>query len=149
MDIIIYLTYGKTSEETKNTIPEIRATFLSLVSRVFLLPYSLPPAIQPIPNPRPPFGDISKTDPINAIHERINITIKTIRMFFYNKNKVPDTIYIWLWNSTITKIAKNRQILISFATKNRQKLLFCSNLQSILVDYLSVPIYRDHWAMFF
>ncbi len=57
MDIIVYLVYGKTSDAIRNTIPETRATFLSLFSSVFLLPYSFPQAIQPIPKPNPPFGD--------------------------------------------------------------------------------------------
>lgn len=81
MDIIVYLVYGKTSDAIRNTIPETRATFLSLFSSVFLLPYSFPQAIQPIPKPNPPFGDMSKTDPINAIHARIRRIIKSVRIF--------------------------------------------------------------------
>jgi len=79
--IIDYLVYGKIRDTTRKTIPEAKATFFNLFSRVFLLPYSLPPAIQPIPNPSQPFGDISKTDPINAIHEAIRIIIKKVRIF--------------------------------------------------------------------
>ena len=78
---IIYLVYGKISEARRKATPETRANFLSLFSRVFLLPYSLPPAIPPIPNPRPPLGDISKTDQMNAIPARISTIIKRVRIF--------------------------------------------------------------------
>jgi hypothetical protein len=83
--IIDYLVYGKISDAKRKRRPEIKATFFNLFSRVFLLPYSLPPAIQPIPNPSQPFGDISKTDPINAIHAAIITIIKRIRIFYNNK----------------------------------------------------------------
>lgn len=82
---IVYLVYGKISATRTNKILEISATFLSLVSRVFLLPYSFPPDIPPIPNPKPPFGDISNTDPINAIHATISTIIKRVRIFLHNK----------------------------------------------------------------
>jgi|GEM_PF-1092690 len=85
IDIIIYLVYGKKSDTSRKRIPEMRATFLNLFSRVFLLPYSFPPAIQPIPNPSQPFGDISKTDPINTIHAAISTIIKRVRIFYNNK----------------------------------------------------------------
>lgn len=79
---IVYLVYGKIRETTTKTIPEIRATFLSLVSSVFLLPYSFPQDIPPIPNPSHHFGDINKTDQINAIHARISTIINRVRIFF-------------------------------------------------------------------
>ena len=79
--IIAYLVYGKMSDASRKRTPETSATFLSLFSRVFLLPYSLTPDIPPIPNPSPPFGDMSKTDPINTIHERISKMIKRVRIF--------------------------------------------------------------------
>ena len=85
IDIIIYLVYGKIRDTTRKISPEISAAFLNLVSSVFLLPYSLPPAIQPIHSPNQPFGDISKTDHINNIHERISTIIKRVRIFFHNK----------------------------------------------------------------
>lgn len=85
MGIIAYLVYGKISDAIRKRTPETSATFLSLFSRVFLLPYSFPPAIQPIPRPNPPFGDISRTDPINTIHERMSKMIKRVRIFYNNK----------------------------------------------------------------
>ncbi len=86
--IITYLVYGKISEERRKIIPATRATFLSLFSRVFLLPYSFPPAIPPIHSPSQPFGDISKTETTNAIPASTSMIIKNIRIFFqYQKIK--------------------------------------------------------------
>ena len=82
IESIVYLVYGKISDTTTNKTPVISAAFLSFVSRVFLLPYSFPPDIHPIPNPKPPFGDISNTDQIKVIHARISTIIKTVRIFF-------------------------------------------------------------------
>jgi len=97
---IVYLVYGKISAAIRKITPVTTATFLSLFSNVFLLPYSLPQAIPPIPSPSHPFGDINITDPINAIHARISIIIKKVRIFCYNKNKCGTIIPIWLVNST-------------------------------------------------
>lgn len=83
--IIAYLVYGKISDASKKRTPQTSAAFFNLFSRVFLLPYSFPPAIQPIPSPSQPFGDISKTDPINAIHEMISTIINKARIFYNNK----------------------------------------------------------------
>ncbi|MEI6672097.1 MAG: hypothetical protein WCL02_01735 [bacterium] len=104
--IITYLVYGKISDARRKIIPEINAALLSLFSRVFLLPYSFPQAIHPIPSPSHPFGDISKTDPTNVIHARISTIINRVRIFYNNKNKCPSTIYIYFQNSTITKLLK-------------------------------------------
>jgi hypothetical protein len=71
-------------EKTK-MIMETRATFLSLPSRDFLLPYSPAPDIPPIPNPIPPLGDINKTEPINTIPDRIIRIINKVRMSVYKK----------------------------------------------------------------
>lgn len=108
IDIITYLVYGKISDATRKKIPEISATVFSLFSRVFLLPYSFPQAIPPIPNHNHHLGDISKTDPINTIHERISTIINRVRIFYNNKNKCDVYIHIYFQNSTITKRAKNR-----------------------------------------
>ena len=85
MVIITYLVYGKISDTIRKIRPEIRATFFNLFSRVFLLPYSFPQSIPPIPNPSPPFGDMSNTDPINTIPARISAIIKSVRIFYNNK----------------------------------------------------------------
>gem|GEM_PF-1916549 len=82
------MVYGKISETRRKRTPVTRATFLSLFSSVFLLQYSLPPAIPPIPNPKPPFGDISKTEATKAIHARTSTIIKRVCIFYNNKNKV-------------------------------------------------------------
>ena len=63
------------------------ATFLSLVSNDFLLPYSFPPERPPIPRPIPPLGDIKRTDPTKIIPATIINTIRTIRMCTKKKDK--------------------------------------------------------------
>lgn len=90
--IIAYLVYGKISETRRKMIPETRATFLSLFSNVFLLPYSFPQAIPPIPSQSHPFGDIKSTDPMNAIPTSTSTIIKNVRIFYITKNKVIYTI---------------------------------------------------------
>lgn len=83
--IIAYLVYGKISDAIRKRIPETKATFFNLFSRVFLLPYSFPHAIPPIHNPSHPFGDINNTDPMNTIPARISMIIKRVRIFLKNK----------------------------------------------------------------
>ena len=61
-------------------MPAMTATFLSLVSRVFLLPYSLAPDIQPIPNQIPHLGDIKRTDPTKTIPATTIKIISNVRM---------------------------------------------------------------------
>ncbi len=77
---IAYLVYGKISEARKNNKPEIRAAFLNLFSRVFLLPYSFPQAIHPIQSPSHPFGDISKTEVTKVIHASTRMIINSARI---------------------------------------------------------------------
>jgi hypothetical protein len=65
-----------------------KATFFNVVSRDFLLPYSLTPDIPPIPIHNHHLGDINNTLHIKTIHETNIIAIK--RLFIRNKqnNKI-------------------------------------------------------------
>ncbi|MEI8091042.1 MAG: hypothetical protein WCG98_02055 [bacterium] len=65
--------------------PAAIATFFSLVSKDFLLPYSLAPESHQIPIPIPPFGDMSKTDPTNTIPASIIMMMRNACICFYNK----------------------------------------------------------------
>ena len=79
--VINYLRiYGKISARTISTIPDRCATILRLDSTDFLLPYSLDPhqIVHQIPKPRPHFGFISNTDPLNINHAITNIVINRI-----------------------------------------------------------------------
>jgi len=69
---------------TKST-PATIANFLSLVSRDFLLPYSLAPDIPPIPNPIPHFGDIKRTDPTKKTPAKIIRIIRNVRILLLSK----------------------------------------------------------------
>jgi hypothetical protein len=53
------------------------ATFLSVVSIDFLLPYSLPPAIPAIHTHSQPLGLMRSTDPTNNTPETINTKISS------------------------------------------------------------------------
>ena len=53
------------------------ATFLSVVSIDFLLPYSLPPAIPAIHTHSQPLGLMISTDPTNNTPETINTKISS------------------------------------------------------------------------
>lgn len=72
--------------------PDTMATFLSLPSSDFLLPYSLAPDIHQIPNPIPPLGDISRTDPTKTIPAKIMRIIRNVRILI-NKKKDKQSVY--------------------------------------------------------
>lgn len=58
------------------------AVFLRVVSIDFLLPYSFVPAAHPIPNPRPPFGVMRRTDITNTIPVSIRANVNNVFMMY-------------------------------------------------------------------
>jgi hypothetical protein len=59
------------------------AVFFKVVSIDFLLPYSFEPAAHPIPNPRPHFGVIRRTDITNTIPVTIRANVNNVCMIYY------------------------------------------------------------------
>ena len=75
----------------------IKATFLSVVSIDFLLPYSLELPAPDIPNPKPHLGDISNTDITNNNPDTTNTIIKKVYNILLNINfKTLANWYIFL-----------------------------------------------------
>lgn len=74
--------------EITNTILVTRATFLSVHSIVFLLPYSPALLIHPNPNHSHHFGDIRRTDPMNKAPAMIIAIIIIVRSIVRIQSKI-------------------------------------------------------------